>query len=148
MGTSDANFPRWSAPFVGMLVGTGIGLKSGQRTGEGLSPTWLIGGAIIGGLAGGLIFLLDSPPAATDDDSLIQAPQQKVAPTDSGTLISRFFALLSLPLFWVPVVNLILAGVSLLLNRKTQGWPKTVTKIALALSVLITLLLIGIASTK
>jgi hypothetical protein len=139
----DGNYPRWSAPFIGMIAGAGIALKVGEDIGEGFSPTVLVGGLIAGGLAGGLIFLIDVKPA--EDKSLSrQGRYGEPGDTqgDPGTLMSRFFAVLSPLLCFVPVLNLLWSVSAFFMNRRVYGWPKTVSKIGLVLSVLFSVLIL------
>jgi hypothetical protein len=61
---NNRKFPSWSAPLVGTVVGALGGLKTGL---DAEIPIYLciLGGSLIGGLAGSIIFVLD-PPVATE----------------------------------------------------------------------------------
>lgn len=137
----DGNYPRWSAPFVGMIVGAGISLKVGEDVGEGFSPMTLVVGLIAGGLAGGLIFLIDvNPPTDMSLSGRDRYGEPGQPKGDPGTLMSRFFAVLSPLLCFVPILNLIWSVSAFLMNRQVYGWPKTLSKIGLVMSALFSVL--------
>ncbi len=145
----DGNYPRESAPLIGMISGAGIALKVGDDTGEGFSPTMLVSGLIADGLAGGLIFLIDvksSTDKSLSGRDLYGEPGQFKG--DPGTLMSRFFAVLSPLLCFVPVLNLIWSVSAFLMNRHVYGWPKTVSKIGLVLSALFSVLFLILMAQK
>jgi hypothetical protein len=98
-----------------------MALKGARADGIIANPEWLFYGAILGGSAGCLLFLLDGQKA----DKTIRKP---------STLIGRFFAILSVPTFFLPYVGLTIGGISLFMNRRVTGWPIVVTWIGLVLS--------------
>jgi F0F1-type ATP synthase assembly protein I len=52
---------KWLAPIVGVVIGAGLGYKAARSSGEvNVSlPTFIIGGAILGGVAGLVMLLID-----------------------------------------------------------------------------------------
>lgn len=52
---------KWLAPIVGIVVGGGLGYKAARQSGEAALPvsTAIIGGAILGGVAGVIMLLID-----------------------------------------------------------------------------------------
>jgi len=54
------------------------------------------------------------------------------------SLVSRFLAIVSILLFWVPLVGLALSVCALLANRRTIGWPKAVSIVATVLAAIFT----------
>jgi len=131
---------------VGAVAGGFLGARAARRQGEGFSPTWLAGGAILGVVAGLFVSLLDRPRAegerSSEEKQAFEGGQAAGIQTQSsGSLIARFLAVLTVLLCWVPFVGLILGGVAWLLNRNVQGWPKTASRIGTFIAVLITVLL-------
>src|SRR4051812_17642081 len=53
----NRNFPRWSAPLVGTIAGALCGLRGGLNAQDPIL-FYVLGGSLIGGLAGALIFVL------------------------------------------------------------------------------------------
>jgi len=52
------------------------------------------------------------------------------------SLVRQFFAVVSVLLSVAPALNIIIGLIAYFLNRKSPGWPRTVSKIGLGLSVL------------
>ncbi|MGO9463216.1 MAG: hypothetical protein ACLQIB_27025 [Isosphaeraceae bacterium] len=136
-------FPRWAAPLVGVVAGGLVGGRAARRAGEGFSPAWRVGGAVLGLVAGLFVWLLDKPTTAAEQIS--EEPQASeggqvagVAIESSGSVIARFFALLAILLCCVPVVGLILAGIAWFPNQHVRGWPKTTSRIGTGIALLIT----------
>jgi hypothetical protein len=149
MHNRDGSYPRWSAPFIGAIMGGVIALKVSGEAGNGFSPTTLGMGAAVGGLAGALIFLIDVQPK--EKETLTSRARDRklgIEKQNPGTLMSRFFAVLSPLLSWVPFLNVIWSIAAFLMNRKVQGWPKTISKIGLVLTVLFCILFGIILSQK
>jgi hypothetical protein len=55
---------------------------------------------------------------------------------------SRVWAVIGLLFCWAPIVGLVTAGLAYLLNRKTRGWQRSVSVVALVVSGLIHLAII------
>lgn len=133
----NTKFPRWAAPLVGM--GAGV-VMFARGAGQPLSWEWLVGGAGVGLLAGGLIWLLDRPPAPAGS---VDAPGEEsgggVGLEGEGRgqsgVIGRFLALVSVGFFWTPGVGLILGIAALLTNLRTRDWTRKCSKVGLGLSV-------------
>ncbi len=143
-------FPRWAAPLVGIVAGALFGGRGARRAGEGFSPTWMVGGAVLGLVAGLFVWLLDKPKA--EGEQILEGTQTSeggqataVASEASGSVITRFFALLSILLCWAPVVGLVIGGIAWFLNRNVRGWPKIASLIGTVIALLITALIILIA---
>ncbi len=124
--------------------------RAARRAGEGFSPTWMVGGAVLGLVAGLFVWLLDKPKA--EDEQISEGTQASVggqaagaATRSSGSVITRFFAVLSILLCWAPVVGLVLGGIAWFLNRNVRGWPKIASLIGTVIAFLITALIILIA---
>jgi hypothetical protein len=56
--------------------------------------------------------------------------------------VGRFLAILSIGLFFMPLVGLGLPVISLLVNRRVSGWPRTISVVALVLAALVTVVFI------
>jgi hypothetical protein len=71
-------------------------------------------------------------------------PEQMAAAeaADREVSWSRVWAVIGLLFCWAPIVGLITAGLAYLLNRKTPGWQRTVSVVALAVSGLIHLAIV------
>jgi len=111
----------------------------------------MVGGAVLGLVAGLFVWLLDKPKAegqriaeGADAPEGGQAPG--VVTQSSGSVITRFFAVLTVLLCWAPVVGLILGGIAWFLNRNVHGWPKTVSRVGTIIALLITGLAILVVS--
>jgi hypothetical protein len=62
MITKKTPLSKWLAPIVGIIVGAGLGYKASRQTGGDALPgsTAIIGGAILGGVAGFIMLLIDA----------------------------------------------------------------------------------------
>jgi hypothetical protein len=131
----NREFPRWSGPLIGILAGGYCGLSQFRPGGL---PIWItvLGGAIIGGLAGCLIFLLDPGRPVEASEGL---PEHLVNTScrPSG-LVGRVLALLGLLLCWTPFLGLVLNLIGILVNRKTDDWSLVVSKVGLVFSAFVT----------
>jgi hypothetical protein len=144
----NTSFPRWAGP----LVGAGVGLALALRLSLDLAPEArllpVLGGLVGGLLLGCLIWFLDPPPTTTTEfgrrprHNYIEVLDNSSAP--HGTFVTRFLALLSVVLCWAPFVGLVLAIPAVVLNRRARGWPRIVSWVGLALSAVVTALLVVI----
>lgn len=55
------------------------------------------------------------------------------------SLVGNFLAIACAVLCWVPAVGLVLGVVAALVNRRATGWPRTASRIGLAVAVVVTL---------
>ena len=120
---TNASFPSWAAPVVGAGVGALLGLRGARRDGQEITPEWIIGGAALGFLAGGIIWLLDRPPSrpASSESASSSVGAAGPAPDVSaqGDFASRFLTLLSITLFCFPLIGFVLSIGKLL---KPPSW--------------------------
>ena len=64
----------------------------------------------------------------------------------SPSFVFKFLAITSLLICWAPVVGLIVAAIAMVGTRRFKGWPKTVSTIALVISIVPTVFLaVGVA---
>jgi hypothetical protein len=127
----NPSFSRcWAYP-----VGAGIGALLGLQAGASIE--FIIGGAILGLLAGGLIFLLD-PRKGNFSGEKEDADEEEPARRANGTLMSRLFATLAVGLFWMPILGLALGVGAVLMNFKTRGWPRVLGWIGAILGAVVT----------
>jgi hypothetical protein len=138
--------PRWSGPFVGAVLGTLLALQGASgieariREGDDVLER-LIGGAGLGFLAGIVIWLLDPPPRPgpfiwTRESGIVQTESDATA---AGSLVGRVLALVSILLFCLPPLGLGLGIAAVVMNRRVVGWPRTVSWIAMSLSVILSI---------
>lgn len=103
----------------------------------------VLGGMLIGGLAGCLVFLLDPPPKTEEPldlpehlSSLSQQP---------SSLVGRVLALFGVLLCWFPFLGLVLNAIGYSVNRKVDDWAIWASKIGLAVSALVSVgMLVGL----
>lgn len=126
-------------------MGTVVGAQAAFRNWGEVSPVYfVIGGAIIGMFAGCLIALLDSPPRDTpsepnfEDDLPPHLTRKKTVPR-SG-LVGKVLALIGIPICLFPLVGLIFTVAALVVNRNSIGWTKTVSWIAVSISICLSVL--------
>ena len=111
-----------------MIAGVWASLK-GAPVADIPLPQLVLGGAVIGALAGCLVFLLD--PA---DDDALNTPGPQRDKQKSG-LIGRFLAVAGLALCWTPGLGLVLNSIGLWVNRNSTDWTKTTSKIGVFVGV-------------
>ena len=138
----NREFPRWSGPLIGILAGGYTGLIQFRPGGL---PIWVVvlGGAMIGGLAGCLVFLLDPRRPVEASEGL---PEHLVNTScQPSGLVGRVLAFLGLLLCWAPFLGLVLNLVGILVNRRTDDWALVVSKIGFVFGAIVSLVtLIGI----
>ncbi len=138
----NREFPRWSGPLIGILAGGYTGLIQFRPGGL---PIWVVvlGGAMIGGLAGCLVFLLD-PSRPTEGTEELPEHLVNTSCQTSG-LVGRALAFLGLLLCWAPFLGLVLNLIGILVNRRTDDWALVVSKIGFVFGAIVSLVtLIGI----
>ena len=140
----NKRFPRWYGPLIGVAAGGYVGMKNIIGANAGV-PWYLmvLGGMLIGGLAGCLVFLLDPPPKTEEPldlpehlSSLSQQP---------SSLVGRVLALFGVLLCWFPFLGLVLNAIGYSVNRKVDDWAIWASRIGLAVSALVSVgVLVGI----
>jgi cytochrome c biogenesis protein CcdA len=119
------------------MFGAIFGLKAGRQEDGELSVEVVVGVAILGMLAGGLVALADRPTRKAKTGK----GEEK---GDKGTFAGRFIALLSLFLWWVPFFGLIFGAWAFLTNRHGTGWGRVVAWIGFVLSAAVSVLFAGL----
>jgi hypothetical protein len=85
-------------------------------------------------------------PLELDDLERMQGLQIDEFLSYSPSFVFKFLAVTSLLICWVPIVGLIVAAIAVFGTRRFKGWPKTVSIVALVISVVVTtILLVGLA---
>ncbi len=129
--------PRWCAPFTGVLVGGYCGLRAGLKA--QIPLVWFVsGGAVIGGVAGLLIVLLE-PRVSGGDDPNLPAHLQRIPLENPSGVVGRFLALAGLLLCWFPILGFVLNLAGYLVNRKTGDWAKRASLVGLVLGAIISI---------
>ena len=113
-------WPAWYAPMVGMLVVALEAAWLAGRLGREITPAWVAGGALLGALIGCLVALCDGP--------------------GPGTVVSRFLALISPVMAVFPLFGLPFNLAAVVANGRHSGWPRTLSRITLVVSLLVSLL--------
>jgi hypothetical protein len=117
--------PRWLGPIIGAIFGVIVGSRAMRR--EHVSDyRWLAGGAVIGALAGSVIWLMDAPPQS-----------EERPPSGIGTL----FAILALSPGVIPFIGLVFGLPAFLVNRKVTGWPNKASRLGLGLCIALTVVI-------
>jgi hypothetical protein len=122
-------------------VGAYYGARGARNQAAGEWWQWILGGAVVGGFGGVLVWLVDHPAPKPQfgDISVYRSPgawDAAESPAEPGSLIDRALALLSVLFFVFPIVGLVVALVAFYANRRTSGWPRSASRIALALSLI------------
>lgn len=125
-------FPRWSAPLLGIVVGGLCGLRAGLRAQIPLA-WFVVGGGVIGGLAGAFILLLEPTGQETKDENLPAFLQPAVSQNRSG-VVGRFLAVAGCLLCWFPILGLVLNLVGFLVNRSADDWARFASLLGLAIA--------------
>ena len=103
----------------------------------------MAGGALIGGIAGILVMVLDplAPIVITEELSDQDVKRSKMP----SSLVGRVLSLFGLLLSWIPFLGLVLNLIGVLVNRDTDDWAIIFSKISLALGLIISvIMLIGL----
>ena len=136
----NRRFPAWSAPLVGIIGGLWCFTKA-AIVGRIPFEVQMALGAVIGGLACGLIFLLDPRPTA---DVPAEVPSEFIIShvrRPSG-VVGRCLALLGGLLFWTPVVGFCLNMIGLAVNWKSDDWARKASLVGFIISGLVTLFMV------
>ena len=124
MAELGLKFPRWLGPIIGACLGAGLALRGMKRDGH-FNAVGLASGAVCGLLAGCVLWLLDAP-----------------SPTESrqASLLGSLLAIVGFFPGCLPFVGLVLAVPAFLVNRRVTGWQNTASRMALSLSIVMTVI--------
>ena len=139
----DRRFQRYLGPVIGLIAGAFCGLQNPFA--PGALPVWITvaGGALIGGIAGILVMVLDplAPSVTTEDLSDYDVKRSKMP----SSLVGRVLSLFGLLLSWIPFLGLVLNLIGVLVNRGTDDWAIVFSKISLTLGLIVSvMMLIGL----
>ena len=130
---------RWLGPIAGLLAGAYVGL--GNPLAPGGPPTWVtvVGGGLIGVVAGCLVMVLDpslpiSKPEAMECGS---SPSIK----RNSTVVGRVLAVFGLLVCWLPFFGLAFNLIGVLVNRGTTDGAAAVSKTSLVIAGIVSLML-------
>jgi hypothetical protein len=114
--------PRWSAPISGAGLGVVLSFRAMKRDGQ---AKWMypVAGAILGGLAGGVLWLIDTP---TGDERRVSA-------------IGSLLAVLAVFPGILPFIGIAFCLPAFVLNRRVAGWQNRVSRLGLCVCVLLTI---------
>jgi hypothetical protein len=131
----NQKFPSWSAPLVGMIAGALCGLKGAMNA--PIPPyLFVLGGALIGGLAGSLIFIIDPRPETEIPEGLPHHLSTGHVENPSG-VVGRFLAIAGLFLCWTPFLGFVLNSIGLAVNWKSRDWARIISIIGLLIGTLV-----------
>ena len=140
----NKRFPRWCGPLIGVAAGGYVGMKNIIGANAGV-PWYLmvLGGMLIGCLAGCLVFLLDPPPKTEEPTDL---PEHLSSLSQHpSSLVGRVLALFGVLLCWFPFLGLVLNAIGYSVNRKVDDWAIWASRIGLAVSALVSVgMLVGL----
>ena len=131
------SYPAWAAL---ILVPT-IFVHSLVRfviQGKAITLGWIIGGLVVTGILGAIVFLLDQPGRRQQEESeredLVEGGEH-----EGGRLVPRFLTFTSILLFFIPIMGLVLAVAALIANWNRPGWSRILSRISLVLSGVVTI---------
>ena len=146
---TDKKLPRWSAPPIGAFVGVVGAVAIAPKIGSPVDGSLISCGALIGGLAGILIFLFGSSEsnvekgvATTSDEAPTGSPAS--IPTDHQCAQTppreskwqRYSIALSLGTLVLPIVGVVFAAAAVVLNWRSSRLQNLGSWIVALLSVL------------
>lgn len=114
---AERRFRPWQGPIVGALVIIVMGLLPNGRERPVITAQWVAGHALVGALIGLLVALCDGSDAR------------------SGTVVSRFLALISPATAVMPVFGLPFNTAAWLANRRFPGPLRTLALVTLVVGV-------------
>lgn len=118
-GFTNQPMSSWRAPFVGAIVVGLLGVWAAYDIERPLTFAWVVVWAGVGSLIGLLVALVDGP--------------------GPGTVVSRFLALISPVTAWLPFIGVPLAAAAYLTNRRHPGGYRSLSRAALAASIVFAL---------
>mgnify|MGYP006908265890 FL=1 len=75
-------------------------------------------------------------PAGLDELSQLDANELTVLLGSGTSFNAKAYALVALAFCWAPLVGLVMRLVATVITRRVRGWPRTVSRIALGVSIL------------
>jgi len=125
-GEEEASgFPAWQGPLIaGAMFGV-LALVTDHEHWEVSAAPWFAGHIMVGATIGLLVSLCDGP--------------------GPGTLMSRFLALISVVTALLPLFGLPFNLAAFWTNRHYPGFHRTVSRVTLAVSILVSVVLGGLA---
>jgi hypothetical protein len=123
-----------------MIAGALCGLRAG-RNAQIPMVFFILGGTLIGGLAGLLILLIEPKPLDEAAEGLPPHFTSRRFEEPSG-VIGRFLAVAGILLCWTPFLGLILNLIGLTVNWKSDDWARSVSKIGLVVGGLVAILMV------
>jgi len=114
---------------VGAVDGLFLGFRVARREEFVMLIPTLIGGAVIGAMAGGLVFLLDTPKNSGSINSSTNS--------NPSSVVGRFLAVTGLLLFWAPIIGLVVSVIGWIANFKTTDWAKICSIIGTVIGLLV-----------
>ncbi len=125
----NQKFPRWAGPLVGAVIGAVVGLRAMRRE---RVEDWFypVGGALLGALAGGVLWLMDAPPSR---------------PRRYASAVGTLLAVLAVFPGIFPFVGLPFGIPAFLVNRRVTGWQNTASRLGLGICVVLSVV-VAVAS--
>ena len=121
----ERRFAPWQGPIVGALVLIISSLWFAYDMGRPVTAAWVAGHALVGALLGSLVGLCDGDAR-------------------SGTLVSRFLALVSPATALMPLVGLPFNVAAWLANRRFPGPLRTLSRVTLVVAVVWSLAVVAV----
>lgn len=138
---NNKTFPRSAGPYVGFVAGAIIGLRLAIRNPGDAWPS-ILRASLLGTVGGCVVALLDRSPSTHRNDEVDHlfglSGDEEVRSEPPAPLIPRFLALVSALAWWLPVAGVVIGIISCYVNRRTSGWPRTVSRGSLAISAIFT----------
>jgi hypothetical protein len=130
-------------------VGAYYGARGARDQVAGEWWQWILGGAVVGGFGGVLVWLVDHPmPEPPIGDATAGGFSPAEGAGESSSLIGRALALLGVLLFVLPIVGLGVCLAAYYANRRTSGWTRSASRAALALSLISTVGLLALIALE
>jgi hypothetical protein len=116
--------PSWHAPIAGAIVISFFGLYMASEMERPLTIAWVAGSALIGTVVGLLVALCDGP--------------------GPGTVVSRFLGLISPATALLPIFGLPFNVAAYVANRHHPGMYRTLSRVSMAVAVIVAAGFIGL----
>ena len=130
---------RWSGPIAGLLAGAYVGL--GNPLAPGGPPTWVtvVGGGVIGVVAGCLVMVLDPSQPTRKPESLEDgsSPSRK----RDSTVVGPVLAVFGLLVCWLPFFGLAFNVIGVFVNRGTTDGASVLSKTSLVIAGMVSLMM-------
>lgn len=130
---------RWLGPIAGLLAGAYVGL--GNPLAPGGPPTWVtvVGGGLIGVVAGCLVMVLDPSLPISKPESMESGSSPSIK--RNSTVVGRVLAVFGLLVCWLPFFGLAFNLIGVLVNRGTTDGAAAVSKTSLVIAGIVSLML-------